>query len=387
VKALAVIPARGGSKGLPRKNVRPLCGKPLIAWTIEAARAAESVGRVVVSTDDPEIASVSRRFGAEVVDRPKELSCDEASSESALLHALEALDVRSGILVFLQCTSPLTLPDDIDGTVRALENAESAFAAAPSHRFLWNRVGLLAQPVGHDKTHRKRRQELEPQYVEAGSVYAVSIPAFIKERTRFAGRTALYPIPAERAIEIDDATDFAIAEALMRLRLDRDRASLLPRPLKAVVMDFDGVLTDNRVWVDESGEEQVACHRGDGWAIARMRELGIRLLVLTSESNPSVARRCEKLGVERLVAPGSKLPAFEAWLARTGVAPQSAVYVGNDEPDAPCMLYAGCGIAPQDAACQAKSAARIVLDTPGGRGCVRELYQLIIENYRQGGPK
>ena len=121
---IALIPARGGSKGIPRKNLQSLAGKPLIAHTIEHARQARSVGRVVVSTDDAEIAAVSKQYGAEVVWRPAAISGDTASSESALLHALEYLQQTEGyesdLLVFLQCTSPLTLPEDIDGTVQAL---------------------------------------------------------------------------------------------------------------------------------------------------------------------------------------------------------------------------------------------------------------------------
>src|SRR5690606_33750153 len=118
------------------------------------------------------IAEVSARFGAEVVERPKELSGDEASSESALLHALEALGVTSGILAFLQCTSPLTLPADVDRTVHALAGADSAFTAVPGHRFLWRIDGGAAAPVGHDKSHRPRRQELDGLYTEVGAVYA-----------------------------------------------------------------------------------------------------------------------------------------------------------------------------------------------------------------------
>src|SRR5690606_37823888 len=122
---------------------------------------------------------------------------------------------------------------------------------------------------------RPRRQEMQSQFIEVGAVYAVSIPSFIKERTRFAGRTAIYPIPAERSAEIDDETDFALAETLMRRRLGRAKAEQLPSNIEALVMDFDGVLTDNRVRVDETGAESVTCHRGDGWALARLRERGI----------------------------------------------------------------------------------------------------------------
>lgn len=375
--ALAVIPARGGSKGLPRKNVRLLCGKPLIAWTIEAARRAATVSRVVVSTDDPEIAAVSRAWGAEVVLRPSELSGDRAPSEAALLHVLEQLDVTEDVLAFLQCTSPLTLPEDIDGTVRTLaEGFDSAFTATRRSKFAWQRTADGAVPVGHQKNFRPMRQQLRDQFEEVGAVYAVRIGAFVRSRHRFAGKTALYEIPAERSIEIDDELDFLMAETLLRRRLQAHKAALLPQQLDAIVMDFDGVFTDNRVIVNESGVESVACNRSDGWAIARLREGGVKLLVLTNETNPVVRRRCEKLHLECIVT-DEKLPAMQAWLRRQRVEPATACYVGNDVPDVPCMRFVGCAVAPQDAWPEARAAAHIVLDTPGGHGCIRELAELI----------
>jgi len=139
METLAIIPARGGSKGIPRKNVLPLAGKPLIAYNIEQARRSQFIRRVVVSTDDAEIAAVARQYGAEVVWRPAEISGDSASSESALLHALEQLrqqeNYQPDLLVFLQCTSPHTPAEDIDGTVQALleQQADSALAVIPFH--------------------------------------------------------------------------------------------------------------------------------------------------------------------------------------------------------------------------------------------------------------
>src|SRR5690606_27224646 len=382
LKAIAIIPARGGSKGLPRKNVLPLCGKPLIAWTIESAAAAASVDQVVVSTDDPEIAEVSRRFGARVVMRPPEISGDRSPSEEALLHALEQLELTRGPLAFLQCTSPLTLPEDIDGTLALLDTADTAVTATPWHRFIWKGPLRDARPVGHDKEHRLPRQELEPRYVEVGAVYAMKIEGLQRFKRRFHGSTTLHVIPPERGIEIDDETDFLIAQTLLRRRLQRAKAAPLPETVAAAVMDFDGVLTDNRVRVDEHGVESVACHRGDGWAIGALRAAGIELLVLTKESNPAVRHRCQKLGVECLVAQ-EKLPALGAWLASRGISPESVVYVGNDVPDVPCMLLSGCGVAPADAHEKAKAAARIVLEAPGGGGCIRELADLIFTSRRE----
>ncbi len=383
LKAIAVIPARGGSKGLPRKNLLPLCGKPLVAWTIESALAAQNVERVVVSTDDPQIAQVSRAYGAEVVQRPPEISGDASPSEEALLHALEALNIDRGPLAFLQCTAPLTLPQDIDGTLALLASADTAFTATPWHRFLWKATPAGAEPIGHSKDVRLMRQQLEPHYLEVGAVYAMRAEGLLRTRRRFHGATAIYQLPPERSLEIDDETDWVLVEALMRRRLQMQKEQALPVNVAALIMDFDGVLTDNRVAVDQTGVESVTCHRGDGWAISRLRQAGLRMLVLTGESSPVVARRCEKLGVEWITAHHDKLPVLKAWLDRHGIAPAQAVYVGNDLPDCPCMLYVGCGIAPADAHPSAKAAARVVLETAGGHGCIRELADLIMSPRRE----
>lgn len=222
----AIIPARGGSKGLPRKNVLPLAGKPLIAHTIEAARAARAVGRVIVSTDDAEIRDIAVRYGAEVVLRPPELAGDTASSESAILHVLEHLKLTEGVvpdlLAFLQCTSPLTLPEDIDGTVDRLlaDSADSVLAVAPFHGFLWQQHADEAVPVNHDKRVRLLRQQCPSQYRETGAVYVMRTAGFLTAKHRFFGKTSMHVIPADRGHEIDDAADFELARILLQWRKD-----------------------------------------------------------------------------------------------------------------------------------------------------------------------
>jgi CMP-N-acetylneuraminic acid synthetase len=165
LNTVAIIPARGGSKGIPRKKLRLLAGKPVIAHAVEHAREAESVSRVIVSTDDWEMACVAKQYGADIVCRPAEISGDAASSESALLHALDHLQDTEGyepdLIVLLQCTSPLTLPEDIDRTVQSLldESADSAVAVTPVHYFLWRR-DAKGDSVGinHDTRVRELRQ-------------------------------------------------------------------------------------------------------------------------------------------------------------------------------------------------------------------------------------
>jgi YrbI family 3-deoxy-D-manno-octulosonate 8-phosphate phosphatase len=380
---LAVIPARGGSKGIPRKNVRLVAGEPLLAFVVREACRSRRLTRVTVSTDDDEVAIVARRYGAEVIRRPAEISDDTATSESALLHALEHLRSTEGyepdLLVFLQCTSPLTLAEDIDGTIDVLldTGADTALAVAPFHYFLWRGPADQASGVNHDKLVRPRRQDREPQYVEAGAVVVARAPAFLKAQQRFYGRSAIYEIPEERCLEIDEPSDLLLAEARLRDRLQRDPADALPDVPAALVLDFDGVFTDNRVVVTDDGREGVICHRGDGLGLARLRAMGLPMIVLSTETNPLVALRCQKLGVPCEQGLEDKAAALAQWIEARQVDASEVVYVGNDINDLECLKMVGAPVVVADAVEEVKPAARLVLDAPGGQGAVREICDLI----------
>lgn len=384
MSTVAIIPARGGSKGVPRKNVRPLAGKPLLGWTIRAAQEAKHVDHVIVTTDDEEIATVAAEYRAEVVRRPANLSTDTALSEPALLHVLDVMEAAQRPLpeqiAFLQCTSPLTVSEDIDGTIAAMidHDADSALAVAPFHGFLWQHRGESAIGVNHDKLRRLRRQDRTPEFVETGAVYVMHTSGFRAARHRFFGRTSLYVMPRDRWLEVDDPADFELAEFILRLRQPTDQA-VLPRQLGAVVFDFDGVFTDNSVSVDQEGHESVVCHRGDGYGIERLREMGVPMLVLSREENHVVGARCRKLGIECLQNSKDKLPALRSWLENHGIDILQTVYVGNDHNDIECLRAVGCGVVVADAHPEAIAAADLVLRHPGGHGAVRELCDRVLE--------
>lgn len=221
---LALIPARGGSKGIPRKNVRMLSGKPLIAHTIGQAREALSASRVVVSTEDPEIGAVSAQWGAEVVWRPATLSADTATSESALRHALMYLRDTEGyepeLVVFLQCTSPIRTSHDIDAAVQTLrdQEADSLLSVVPSYRFLWRQVNGRPEAVNYNYRQRPRRQDRAPEYVENGSIYVFKPWVLRDSNNRLGGRIAFYVMDFWSQFDIDDPEDFAVVEQMMVLR-------------------------------------------------------------------------------------------------------------------------------------------------------------------------
>ncbi len=220
---VVIIPARGGSKGIPGKNIRSLAGKPLIVWSIEQGLAASAADRVIVSTDDPEIAEISQGAGAEVIDRPAELSGDEASSESAIAHVLEALADRGQSpdnVIFLQCTSPIRPPGAIDEAFAEFrrKQADSLLSVSPSHKFLWKRnLEGFGEPQNYDPLNRPRRQEMDNTYQENGSFYIFSRGCFERFGNRLGERIALYVMNEEASCEIDSPTDFFIVETLMKM--------------------------------------------------------------------------------------------------------------------------------------------------------------------------
>ena len=210
--ALALIPARGGSKGIPGKNLQTVGDVPLICRSIRAAQASNGVGRVVVSTDDDAIAEAAEAEGAIVIRRPAAIAGDTASSESALLHALDELEEQGPLeneLVFLQCTSPFTTGAQIDAVLTALqkEGCSSSFSVSPWHGFLWRADG---RGINHDpELPRQRRQDLEPAFLETGAIYAMGVKAFRGCGSRFCPPTR--PVVIEEVgPEIDTPEDLAL---------------------------------------------------------------------------------------------------------------------------------------------------------------------------------
>jgi len=382
-ETVAVIPARGGSKGIPRKNLRRVGGVPLIARAISSARAADRIDRVVVSTDDPQIAGVAREWGAEVVSRPAELSGDAASSESAVEHALDELarfGIEVGVVVLIQATSPFIDPADLDAAVERVRAGESdtVFSAVESWGFLW-RTGSDGGAVGinHDLRRRPRRQEREPEFLETGAFYVMDAAGFRRAAHRFFGRIGVALVPQAHAIEIDTEEQLALASSIdgfvggasgIRATIDVD----------AVVTDFDGVHTDDTVLVGQGGEEFVRVSRSDGMGVGRLRAAGIPVLILSTETNPVVSARARKLGVDVEQGSADKAATLAAWASGRGIPLDRIAYLGNDVNDLGCLELVGWPIAVPEAHPEVLAAARIVLASPGGSGAVRELADAVL---------
>ncbi|MET7776028.1 N-acylneuraminate cytidylyltransferase [Streptomyces mirabilis] len=388
-RVLAVIPARGGSKGVPAKNLLPVGGVPLVARAVRECRATRLVTDVVVSTDDQAIAAAAREAGAEVVLRPAAIAGDTATSEAAVLHALDAHEALHGstvdVVLLVQCTSPFITREDIDGVAGAVvENgADTALTVANFHGFIWRDAAEESTEggngVNHDKSFRPRRQDRPQDLLETGAAYAMDAAGLREHQHRFFGRTELVRTDPARVLEIDDPHDLARARALAPL-FDANRPGSLPtaEDIDAVVLDFDGTQTDDRVLIDSDGREFVSVHRGDGLGIAALRKSGLKMLILSSEQNPVVAARARKLKIPVLHGIDRKDLALKQWCEEQGIAPERVLYVGNDVNDLPCFALVGWPVAVASAHDVVRGAARAVTTVPGGDGAIREIASWIL---------
>lgn len=233
-KVLGLIPARGGSKGLPGKNVRPLLGKPLIAWSVKHGLASAVIDDLIVSTDDPVIAEAAAAAGAEVPFlRPAELAADGSPTYPAVAHALDWLAERGrcyDYLVLLEPTSPLREAADIDAALALLDardDAESIVAVStvetqhPEFLVRTGDRGLLV-PYLREQVRVLRRQELDHLQYLCGTIYASRVDALRQRQTFYHERTLPYPIAKHKAHEIDDLCDFVVVEALLNACLRGD---------------------------------------------------------------------------------------------------------------------------------------------------------------------
>ncbi len=407
-EVLALIPARGGSKGIPRKNIRPFGGYPLIAWSIAAALQAETVTRVIVSTDDEEIAAVARAYGADVpFRRPAEFAQDATPDLPVFVHALEWLareeNYRPDVVVQLRPTSPVRPQGMVDAAVRKLlrhADADCVRGVVPAgqnpHK-MWRLPGGDEAPMqnlldvpGIAEPYNAPRQSLPPVYWQTGHVDAIR-PATILQKGSMSGER-IYPLvlDARYAVDLDTPQDWLLAEWLLSFGGLEDIVwpgrprRPMPARIALLALDFDGVLTDNRVWTDQDGRESVAAHRGDAFGLAALRRAGVDVVVISKERNPVVAARCAKMGIPCYHGVDDKRTLLRRYLQERGIAPAETVFVGNDLNDLPAFEVAGWGVAVADAQPEVRRAADFVLSRPGGHGAVRELCDLILQTLERG---
>lgn len=367
MEVLAVIVAA------PVSGRRAFAGNPPALRALEHARAARRVARICLITADSELARQAIDAGADVIPPP----AAEDDRAAMLRDALETLAERGGfapaLAVLLDTAFPLCDAETIDGAIEHLWRcgADSLVAVYPLNDALWVQdEGGAARPFD--------RRASEQRYIETSAISGVRVGVFERTCELPTGRVVLFEVPAMVALRLEEDLDWHRAEGLAR-RLSQSRAKALLRGVRLLVLDFDGVMTDNRVLVMEDGREAVLCSRGDGMGIGLLKAAGIPVAVLSKEINPVVAARCRKLGIPFLQGIEDKLTELRRIVAEHRLDLAQTAFMGNDVNDLQCMSAAGVAIAPADAHPEALRAAALVTAASGGTGAVREVCDLLLE--------
>ncbi len=400
---LGIVPARGGSKGIPRKNIRDFAGYPLIAYSIAAGLQSKFITRLIVTTDDAEIAEIARSFGAEVpFMRPGALAQDDTLDLPVFQHALRWLSEEEGYtpeaVVHLRPTSPVRpvgLVDESIGILLAQPQADSVRGVVPAGQNpfkMWQinadgKMKPLLRVEGIDEPYNSPRQSLPKVYWHTGIIDVIR-PEVILEKNSMSGDVIL-PVHVDPvfSVDIDTPLDWADCERLIRERdlaivFPGTRPRTWPKKVSLVVFDFDGVMTDNRVWVNQEGVESVAANRGDGMGIGMLLKAGIKALIISTEQNPVVAARAKKIGLPYFHGVGNKPVVLKTYLEQERIPREETVYIGNDVNDLPCFPMVAYAMVVADAHPGVRRKADYILTKKGGYGAVREVCDILIDRYK-----
>jgi len=377
----AFIPVRGGSKSIPLKNIKKICGMPLVYWTVKAAAECEHIDIVYVTTDSELIKSTVEGFRLDkvmVIGRSAETASDTASTESAMLEFAENYDFDN--IVLIQATSPLLTAEDLNKGFKlfAENDTDSVISAVRQKRFNWqiNENGI-AYPTNYDVYNRPRRQEFNGYLVENGAFYITSKQDLLKSKNRVSGNIKAVEMNEDTFFEIDEPSDWIIIESLMKKRGLHKKE--IPE-IKMFLTDCDGCLTDAGMYYSEFGDELKKFNTKDGMAFGLLRKKGVLTGIVTSESVDLNRRRAEKLKLDILEAGvKNKVQAVTALSQIYNIPLENICYIGDDINDTDVFDIVGFSACPADAVSLAKSKASYTAAAKGGEGVIREVYDLIFE--------
>lgn len=383
---VAFIPVRGGSKSIPLKNIKPICGKPLVYWTVKAACECGHIDKVYISTESEKIKSAVLEFmrgeelfsKAEVIGRSERSAADTASTEYAMLEFAENYDFDN--IVLIQATSPMLTCTELDCGFEEFfrDGTDSVLSVVRQKRFLWeNADDGYAHPINYDTLNRPRRQDFDGYLVENGAFYITSKESLIKSGCRVSGNIRTVEMSEDSYFEIDEESDWLITEALMQKNGFGVRGEI--PEIKMLLTDCDGCLTDAGMYYTEHGDEMKKFNTRDGMGFKILREMGIITGIVTGENVDLNRRRAEKLKLDILVGGcDEKADAIMRICRERGISPENTAYIGDDINDLEAIKLVGFGCAPADAMPQVKQAAKFVTCAKGGEGVIREVVERII---------
>lgn len=387
---VAFIPVRGGSKSIPLKNIKSLCGKPLVYWTVAAACKCEEIDKVYVATDSEQIATVVNeikqkkeddRFDKiEVIGRSEESASDTASTEFAMLEFAEKYDFDNIVLV--QATSPLLCEKDLNRGfgLYAREDVDSVLSVVRQKRFNWSvDENGCATALNYDIFHRPRRQEFDGYCVENGAFYITSKERLLETKNRISGRIAACEMDESTFFEIDEPSDWMIIEGLLKKRLQSASAQKTAKQIRMFLTDCDGCLTDGGMYYTEHGDEIKKFHAQDGMGFQLLREKGIICGIVTGENTELVRRRAEKLKLEVLeMGVKDKLSVVKALCEKYQITLEEVAYVGDDINDIGVFATVGFAASVPNALKEVRECADFVTERTGGNGAVREVIEKVL---------
>ena len=380
---VAFIPVRGGSKSIPLKNIKPICGKPLVYWTVKAAVDCELIDKVYVATDSPVIKETVESFGfdkVEAIGRSAESASDTASTESAMLEF--AREYAFDHMVLVQATSPLLTGEDLTGGMKLYgePGTDGVLSVVRQKRFNWNTdEDGFATPINYDYQNRPRRQDFDGYLTENGAFYITSRERLLKTKCRLSGRIRAYEMDEATFFEIDEPSDWLIIEQLMKKRQEKQQVAMIPR-IKMLLTDSDGCLTDGGMYYTESGDEIKKFSALDGMGITKLRQAGIVVGIITGEDRELVRRRADKLKLDELhMGISDKLAVVKEICKRRDISLDEVAYIGDDINDVEVIQAVGFGCSVCNGREEVKTVAKYVTKTPGGSGAVREVADLILK--------
>ena len=380
---IALLPARCGSQTIPFKNIKIICGKPLIYWALLALTKSKSIDQIYVATDCDDIKDVVVDFNFEKVqifDRCDVNASNTASTESVMLEFLDGMNFsEEDLFILVQATTPFTSSDDFDNAINIIKSnseIDSLLSCVESKRFFWTKDG---NAINYNYYKRPLRQDFDGLLMENGAFYINTVENIYKNR--LSGNIHPYVMPEYTAIEADEEDDWLIIEQLMYKYIINKQTRA--NSVKIFATDVDGVLTDAGMYYDNNGNELKRFNTHDGMAFNILKERGIITAMLTSEKTNIVKLRANKLQVDYLfqgVKGSEKLEALNKICVEKNMSLSEVAYIGDDINDYNVLSSVGFPACPKNAIANIKDIKGIThLSKSGGDGAVREFVELLLK--------
>ena len=382
---IAFVPARCGSQTIPFKNIKIICGKPLIYWALLALTKSKSIDQIYVATDCDDIKDVVVDFNFEKVqifDRCDVNASNTASTESVMLEFLDGMNFsEEDLFILVQATTPFTSSDDFDNAINIIKSnseIDSLLSCVESKRFFWTKDG---NAINYNYYKRPLRQDFDGLLMENGAFYINTVENIYKYKNRLSGNIHPYVMPEYTAIEADEEDDWLIIEQLMYKYIINKQTRA--NSVKIFATDVDGVLTDAGMYYDNNGNELKRFNTHDGMAFNILKERGIITAMLTSEKTNIVKLRANKLQVDYLfqgVKGSEKLEALNKICVEKNMSLSEVAYIGDDINDYNVLSSVGFPACPKNATANIKDIKGIThLSKSGGDGAVREFVELLLK--------